>query len=101
MPVTLTDLLVRVEFLGPQVHPFQALLPGQVLLGERRPLVGDVRLVPDDRDLTFVTFLAQAGSCLSRSMSGSHDNHPSHLLSSLVLLLALARRPVPTGGASY
>ena len=65
---------VRVELLRTEVDAFQAVLTGQVLLRERRALIGDVGLVADDDDLSLVSFLTQAGGGLPAGVSCSYDD---------------------------
>ena len=50
----------RVElFGGAQRQPIDVPFAGQQLLGQRRPVVGEVRLVPDQCDLTLESFVSQ------------------------------------------
>ncbi len=90
------DVLVLVELGRPQVHAFEAVLPRQVLLGQRWPLVGNVRLVADDDDLPFIAFLAQARRRLSRGVPRPHDHHRRHVCSSSRKFVSLPGVPVPT-----
>ena len=59
---------------GLEIEVGQRQLSLQEALRERRPLVGRMRLVPQQEDAPLVALLSQAGGQLASCMAGSHDD---------------------------
>ena len=74
------DVSALVEPRGPKVHPAEIVLAGEVLLRQRRTLIGDVRLFADYQDLALVVLLTQARRSLSGGVAAADDDDGHWLL---------------------
>ena len=70
------DLLVRPECVGPEREVVAR--AGEELLRERRPLVGRVRLVPDDRHLAVEPLRSKRLGAPRSREPGADDEHAPH-----------------------
>ena len=67
-------LPLRPEGFGPDQHPLEILLAGEIFLGERRPLVGRLRLGADQADRAREAELAKLDRGLGAAMAGADDD---------------------------
>ncbi len=67
------DVLVAVEFVRPEHQAVGAAVALQIGLGQRRPLIRQMRLVVDQADALAKTMLPQRGRELKTRMSGADD----------------------------
>src|SRR6185312_16298027 len=70
------DALFGVEALGTHQQEVEADLAAEVILGQRRPLIGKPRLVADQHHLAVETALAQRRGELEPAMPRAEDHHP-------------------------
>ena len=66
------------ERLRTQVHLARVAVPREERLRQRRALVGELRLVADERDLALEPGLAQRRRCLEAGLAGSDNDHGRH-----------------------
>ena len=65
--------LVFPELGRADADPLEGLFPGEIFLGQRWPLIGNLGLAPDHQDRAFEPVLPQRHRCLRAAMTGSHD----------------------------
>src|SRR5207302_2142477 len=70
------DPMTAIEIRGPQLHFVEALRVEHEPFRERRPLIGKMRFLADERDRLGVPALAQRGRGFEASLAGADDDGP-------------------------
>jgi hypothetical protein len=76
------DKVLGKIILRPEPQHVRPDLAEKVRLGERRPLIGQARLVADQSDTVFKAFLSQRGGRLEACVSGTHNDDGVHGINS-------------------
>ena len=76
------DTVLGKIILRPEPQRVRPDLAEKIRLGERRPLIGQARLVANQSDTAFKAFLSQRGGCLEASVSSTHNDDGVHCIKS-------------------